>query len=39
MGILIGNDADIKGITIGEKKFKIFQDAYDTGLFLNGSEK
>ena len=39
MGILIRQNQDMKGITIGCKEFKLFQYADDTGIFIDGTER
>ena len=38
MGILIRKKQKIKGITICNKEYKLFQYADDTGIFMNGTE-
>ena len=38
MGILIRKNHKIKGITICNKEYKLFQYADDTGIFMNGTE-
>ena len=38
MGILIRKNQKIKGITICNKEYKLFQYADDTGIFMNGTD-
>ena len=39
MGILLRNNPKIRGITIDNIEYKVFQYADDTGIFLDGSEE